>query len=143
MASPVAGIYQDRYQIASHLVKSPEVGAVGGRHGRYGRGARVRRRLAPGDDEAATVRARAALDADALTREADAFLAELHALAPDAHHIIDKMPDNARHFGFIARLLPAARIIHCTRDPREIGLSIYQLRFFVYHPYAHDLADLD
>lgn len=35
-----------------------------------------------------------------------------------------------------------ARIIHCTRDPRDIGLSIYQLRFFGYHPYAHDLADL-
>jgi tetratricopeptide (TPR) repeat protein len=102
----------------------------------------LRRRLAPGDDEAAAVCALAALDADTLTREAEAFLVQLHALAPDARRVIDKMPDNARHLGFIATLLPGARIIHCTRDPRDIGLSIYQLRFFGYHPYAHDLADL-
>jgi hypothetical protein len=33
-------------------------------------------------------------------------------------------------------------VILCRRDPRDIGLSIFQLRFFGYHPYAHDLADL-
>ena len=33
-------------------------------------------------------------------------------------------------------------MILCRRDPRDIGLSIYQLRFFGYHPYAHDLGDL-
>jgi hypothetical protein len=27
-------------------------------------------------------------------------------------------------------------------DPRDIGLSIFQHRFFGYHPYAHDLSDL-
>jgi tetratricopeptide (TPR) repeat protein len=102
----------------------------------------LRRRLSPGDDEAAMARGLSALDADALTRAADAFLAELHALAPDARLIVDKMPDNARHLGFIATLLPGARVIHCTRDPRDIGLSIFQLRFFGFHPYAHDLANL-
>ena len=56
--------------------------------------------------------------------------------------MLDKMPGNARHLGFIATLLPGARIIHCRRDPRDVGLSIFQHRFFGYHPYAHDLADL-
>ena len=93
-------------------------------------------RLGP---DAATL---AALDADTLTRESEAFLADLHALAPEAARIVDKMPDNARHLGFISALLPGARIIHCRRDPRDIGLSIFQIRFFGYHPYAHDLADL-
>ena len=97
------------------------------------------RRLAEGRDDPVTL---AALDAAMLSREADSFLAELHALAPAATRILDKMPDNARHLGFIATLLPGARIIACTRDPRDIGLSIWQLRFFGYHPYAHDLADL-
>ena len=88
------------------------------------------------------VRTLAALDADTLTAEAEAFLTQLHALAPQVRVILDKMPDNARYLGFIATLLPGARIIHCQRDPRDIGLSIFQIRFFGYHPYAHDLADL-
>ena len=84
----------------------------------------------------------AGLDAATLTREAERFLADLHALAPEARLITDKMPANAVHLGFIATLLPKARIIFCVRDPRDIGLSIFQLRFFGHHPYAHDLADL-
>ena len=100
------------------------------------------RRLAPGRDMAAMVRTLAALDAATLSAEGRAFLDALHALAPDARHVIDKMPENANHLGFIATLLPGARVILCQRDPRDIGLSIYQLRFFGYHPYAHDLGDL-
>ncbi|WP_048863368.1 sulfotransferase family protein, partial [Acidisphaera rubrifaciens] len=88
------------------------------------------------------VRRLAALDAAALDDAAAGFLAELHALAPGAARVVDKMPGNAKHLGFLARLLPGARFIHCTRDPRDIGLSIFQHRFFGYHPYAHDLGDL-
>ncbi|HEX5326420.1 MAG TPA: sulfotransferase, partial [Acetobacteraceae bacterium] len=84
----------------------------------------------------------AALGDDALTQAADRFLRELHALAPEAERIVDKMPGNARHLGFLALLLPGARFIHCRRDPRDIGLSIFQLRFFGYHPYAQNLGDL-
>jgi hypothetical protein len=39
-------------------------------------------------------------------------------------------------------MLPGARIIHCVRDPRDIGLSIWTFRFHGEHPYAHNLADL-
>jgi tetratricopeptide (TPR) repeat protein len=70
------------------------------------------------------------------------FLAELHAEAPGSRIILDKMPANALHLGFIASLLPGARFILCRRDLRDTGLSIFQHRFFGYHPYAHDLADL-
>jgi hypothetical protein len=48
-----------------------------------------------------------------LTTEAEAFLAELHALAPQARVILDKMPDNTRYFSVIPTLLPGALIIHC------------------------------
>jgi Flp pilus assembly protein TadD len=72
----------------------------------------------------------------------EAFLAALRAEAPDARTIIDKMPANALHLGFIATLLPGARFILCRRDVRDTGLSIFQRRFFGYHPYAHDLSDL-
>lgn len=84
----------------------------------------------------------AALDEPALSKAASIYLKALHALAPDASIILDKMPDNVMHLGLIATLLPGARIICCTRDLRDVGASIFQQRFLGSHPYAHDLADL-
>ncbi len=92
--------------------------------------------------DAAAVERVAQVDGAALDTAAADYLAALHALAPTASRIVDKMPGNYRHLGLIALLLPGARIIHCRRDPRDIGLSIFTFRFFGYHPYAHDLADL-
>lgn len=88
------------------------------------------------------IRNAAAETTAALDQHAQNFLPDLHALAPDAHFVLDKMPGNALLLGFVATLLPGARIILCRRDPRDIALSIFQLRFFGYHPYAHDPADL-
>jgi Sulfotransferase family len=84
----------------------------------------------------------AALDAASLDAVASAYLNELHALAPSAQRIVDKMPGNFRYLGLAGLMLPGARIIHCERDPRDIGLSIFTFRFYGAHPYAHDLADL-
>ncbi|MCU4161993.1 sulfotransferase [Acidiphilium sp. AL] len=98
--------------------------------------------LAGSTGTAASVERLASLDVDTLSREATKFLEGLYALKSNETYVIDKLPGNAAYLGFIATLLPAAKIIHCRRDPRDIGLSIYQLRFFGYHPYAHDLGDL-
>jgi tetratricopeptide (TPR) repeat protein len=84
----------------------------------------------------------AALGRDALDAAAKDFLAELHALAPDKTRIVDKMTGNYLHLGLVGLLLPKAKIIHCVRDPRDIGLSIFTFRFHGQHGYAHDLADL-
>ncbi|MBS0639342.1 MAG: sulfotransferase [Proteobacteria bacterium] len=81
-------------------------------------------------------------DASALTAEADRYLQDLHALAPGTARIVDKMPGNFRMLGLVALLMPQARIIHCVRDPRDIGFSIFSRRFLGHHPYAHDLRDL-
>ena len=103
---------------------------------------RTLERLVGPADRAEAVHKAALLDTAALTRTAHGFLADLHALAPAALRIVDKMPANALHLGFLATLLPGARVILCRRDPRDVGLSIFQLRFFGFHPYSHDLADL-
>ena len=95
-----------------------------------------------GGDDVAAVHRIAALDQPTCRRAAEAYLAELHALAPDASRIVDKMPGNYRNLGLVGRLLPGAKIIHCVRDPRDIGLSIFTFRFHGVHGYAHDLADL-
>jgi len=84
----------------------------------------------------------AALDRDALDAAAKDFLAELHALAPDKTRIVDKMPGNYLYLGLVGLLFPKAKVIHCVRDPRDIGLSIFTFRFHGNHGYAHDLADL-
>ena len=52
------------------------------------------------------------------------------------------MPGNFLYLGLVGMMLPAARVIHCVRDPRDIGLSIFTFRFHGAHGYAHDLADL-
>jgi Flp pilus assembly protein TadD len=103
---------------------------------------RLLNELAGGAEIAGSVPRAALLDAEALGRAGEKYLAELRALAPDARYITDKMPGNARHLGFISLLLPGSKIIHCRRDPRDIGISIFQHRFFGHHPYAHDLSDL-
>jgi hypothetical protein len=78
----------------------------------------------------------------ALDRAAASYLDELHALAPGCARIVDKMPGNYWHVGPAALLLPGARFIHCVRDPRDVGLSIFTFRFYGTHSYAHDLGDL-
>jgi tetratricopeptide (TPR) repeat protein len=92
--------------------------------------------------DAESARKMARLNSSQLDAMAQSFLHDLHAEAPDKRLIIDKMPGNAMHLGFISRLAPGAKIILCTRDLRDVGLSIFTLRFFGHHPYAHDLASL-
>jgi hypothetical protein len=84
----------------------------------------------------------AGLGSTELDDAAQTYLAELHQIAPSAARVVDKMPGNSNFLGLAALMLPGARIIHCIRDPRDIGLSIFTYRFYGYHPYAHDLADL-
>jgi hypothetical protein len=98
--------------------------------------------LAGSGDTAETVKRIAALDAETLDRAATTYLAQLHALAPDKKHVVDKMPGNFNYLGLVGLMLPGAKIINCTRDPRDIGFSIFTFRFYGLHPYAHDLGDL-
>jgi tetratricopeptide (TPR) repeat protein len=92
--------------------------------------------------DAETVRAIGALDADALDKAASHYLAELYALAPAKSRIVDKLPGNFLYLGLAGLMLPGAKIIHCVRDPRDTGLSIFTFRFHGAHGYAHDLSDL-
>jgi tetratricopeptide (TPR) repeat protein len=98
-------------------------------------------RLGGGSDGEAPGRL-AALEGAALDDAAAEYLEALHALAPEKTRIVDKMPGNELYLGLVGLMLPGAKIIHCVRDPRDIGLSIWTFRFHGLHPYAHDLADL-
>lgn len=56
---------------------------------------------------------------------------------------VDKMPVNFLHLGLIARALPGARVIHCTRHPLDTLLSCYFQDFTApFLGFANDLEDL-
>jgi hypothetical protein len=92
-----------------------------------------------GGAEADAVARIAALGQPALDQAAASYLAELHALAPDAARVVDKMPGNFNYLGLVALMLLGAKIIYCAHDPRDIGLSIFTFRFYGHHPYAQHL----
>jgi hypothetical protein len=81
----------------------------------------------------------------------DAHIAELRAAyrarwsqdSKDATYIVDKNPLNFIYLGLIARMFPNARIVHCQRDPRDTGTSIYFQNFAnTVNSYAYDLKDI-
>ncbi|MEO0410577.1 MAG: sulfotransferase [Pseudomonadota bacterium] len=71
------------------------------------------------------------------------YLEQAHALAPaNVARVVDKQPLNFWHLGMIAMALPNARILHCTRDIRDNGLSIYCQNFNTQQRWATDLDDI-
>jgi tetratricopeptide (TPR) repeat protein len=58
-----------------------------------------------------------------LNKLASLYLDRIRPLAPESRYITDKMPNNFMYIDEVRRLFPAARIIHCTRNPADAGLS--------------------
>ncbi len=73
---------------------------------------------------------------------AQSYLQYLLRFSRSDIRITDKMPLNFIHLGFISLLFPKARVIHCVRDPRDTGLSIFFQNFSDGHPYAVDLTNI-
>mgnify|MGYP002725583772 CR=1 FL=1 len=59
-----------------------------------------------------------------------------------ASRLVDKAPLNFLHLGLIRLLFPAAHIIWCRRDPRDVCVSIYAENFGLGQRHATDLGDL-
>lgn len=62
------------------------------------------------------------------------YLAELAHLKrkmgkPEARFVVDKMPDNYLHVGWILTLFPKATVIHAQRDLRDVALSCWLTQF--------------
>ena len=67
----------------------------------------------------------AQLDPTWIGEAAEAYLHDLAARDATHDHVVDKLPGNYLHLGFIRLLFPQALIIHCRRDPRDVCLSAY------------------
>lgn len=82
------------------------------------------------------------LDARSVDSIAGGFLDRLRVGLGDARHFTDKNPLNFRHLGLILMTFPNARIIHCRRDPLDLGLSIFFQHFSERHDFAYSFADI-
>jgi len=69
------------------------------------------------------------VDAQTLRDLASHYLNNLSKYGKDSIRIVDKALSNFFYLGFLFALFPKARIIHCRRDPMDIGLSCYFRRF--------------
>jgi tetratricopeptide (TPR) repeat protein len=123
------------------LASHPQV-AGGGELGELPRLARMLPRLCDGAHYPKDVPTLTPAQCQAL---GDRYLQAIRPLAGDALYLVDKLPHNFVHIGFIRRILPQARILHLERDPRDIALSSYQQDFKLKNAgmgYAFDLEHL-
>ena len=54
----------------------------------------------------------------------------------------DKLPENYHHLGLIAAMLPNARIVHVARDPMDVCVSNYLVRFQRGHAWSYSFDAL-
>jgi tetratricopeptide (TPR) repeat protein len=70
------------------------------------------------------------------------YLTALGRLSAGALRVIDKMPFNFLLLGYLHRLFPQARIVHCRRNPADTALSLYFTRLAGVHDFAYRRADI-
>jgi tetratricopeptide (TPR) repeat protein len=71
----------------------------------------------------------------------ESYLSKLQGHYPQSNYIIDKLPANFQSIGLIRKALPHAIIIHLTRHPVAVGLSIFRNYFLANEPYFCDLEE--
>jgi tetratricopeptide (TPR) repeat protein len=75
----------------------------------------------------------------ALRAQFDAILAGVDARA---RYVIDKMPFNFAQLGMVTFVHPEAKILHCIRDGRDVGLSCFIESFHETHAWSLSLPDI-
>jgi tetratricopeptide (TPR) repeat protein len=80
-------------------------------------------------------------DMNSARQLADEHIAKLRTLGGGAARVVDRTTENIFHLGIITLLFPAARVIFCRRDPRDICLSCYFHRFTEGAFYSYALSD--
>ena len=80
-----------------------------------------------------------ALDDAQIAALGERYIGHLRTLAPEVARITDKLPGNYMHLGFIATILPGAKIIYSRRDPLDNAVSLYFTDFMAGHQFSNDL----
>lgn len=82
------------------------------------------------------------LDADQLRELGEEYLRETRIHRQGAPFFIDKMPNNFRHIGLIALMLPNARIIDARRHPMACCFSGFKQLFAEGQEFSYGLDDI-
>lgn len=69
------------------------------------------------------------LTPEAIRRLAARYLEQLDNTSTDAVRVVDPLPTNFEHLGLLVLLFPNAKVVHCRRDPLDVGLSCYMHNF--------------
>ena len=82
------------------------------------------------------------LNTELLTDIGAEYLDGVRNIVDAPARITDKLPGNFLNLGFIDRILPNAKILHCRRNPMDTCTSIFGIDFMASHTYAYDLENL-
>lgn len=77
-----------------------------------------------------------------LNKVGQAYLDIMNPIRGKFDFIVDKMPLNFTHIGFILKCLPSAKIILILRDPWDVATSLYKQRFVKNIPYASSFFNI-
>ena len=82
-------------------------------------------------------------DSEILRQISNEYIDRLKKLSSDSKKITDKLPMNFKWIGLIKIILPNSKIVHCTRDSRDICLSIFK-NFFTSNKmnFAYDIEEI-
>lgn len=70
------------------------------------------------------------------------YTAAARELTGERPYFVDKLPFNFLYCGYILAALPAAKVIHLTRDPMDTCYAVYKSLFFNAYYYSYDLDEL-
>jgi len=82
------------------------------------------------------------LDLKQITKWKSIFSAKLRKLTSSECYVIDKTPFNFNNLWLIQLMYPNSKIIHCTRDFRDVGLSCYQQNFVEKYAWSCNLTQI-
>lgn len=83
-----------------------------------------------------------AVDAELLETARERYVDALFERGLGGPRIVDKLPANYRIAGFLRAMFPAAPIVHCVRDLRATGFSLFNANFGAHEAWYHDLGDI-
>ena len=70
------------------------------------------------------------------------YIDKIKILDPSNKDFTDKAPLNFRFIGYIKKIFPNSKIVHCKRDVVDIAWSNYKHYFPGSLPFSNDLADI-